>query len=50
VRILLTQEWKDLKKLAEKIPGKLAKSTQISEDRLKELHKNLWEFIDILEK
>jgi hypothetical protein len=50
VRIFLTQQWKDLKNLAEEIPTKLSKSTQIDENTLKELHWNLWELMKILEK
>jgi DNA-binding MarR family transcriptional regulator len=50
VKIILTKSWIDLKKQAEEIPAKLTKSTQINENKLKELHKNLWELMDVLEK
>jgi len=50
VKIFLTQKWQDLKKLAEEIPAKLSKSTQIKEEKLKELHNNLWELMNVLEK
>lgn len=50
VRIFLTEKWKELKKQAEVIPVKLAQSTQIDEDKLKELHKNLWDLMKVLEK
>lgn len=49
VKIFLTQEWKDLQKLAEQIPAKLSKSTQIPENTLNELHRNLWDLMEILE-
>lgn len=49
VRIFLTQDWKKLKKLAEEIPAKLSKSTQIDENKLKELHSNLWDLMETLE-
>jgi DNA-binding MarR family transcriptional regulator len=50
VKIILTKSWIDLKKQAEEIPAKLSKSTQINENKLKELHKNLWELMNVLEK
>ena len=50
VRILLTQEWKELKNSAQDIPAKLSKSTQIPEEKLKELHSNLWDLMKILEQ
>ncbi len=49
VKIFLTREWKELKKLAEEIPAKLSQSTQIPESRLKELHGNLWNLMETLE-
>lgn len=49
VKIFLTDKWKELKKLAEEIPTKLSQSTQIDENKLKELHSNLWDLMETLE-
>ena len=49
VRIFLTEQWKELKKQAERIPEKLSQSTQIDENKLKELHSNLWDLMNVLE-
>ena len=42
VYIILTQDGKDLKNSAEKIPLELAQSTQMDHTQLQELHKYLW--------
>ena len=50
IRVLLSQKWKELKLLAEKIPLKIAHSTEIEQEKLKQLHTNLWDLVKIFDK